>query len=255
MKNKPFSKKERDDVLQQYNEAQDHYNSLMDLEKYDESNIPKIEAKRLSDLYFELLPKVIMSCCPFDDEPLIRTFDPFGLDGLWWDVDAFPEEPNPCEHFCVVRGAVNFNNIPAQSGRIEANPGPEVPYIIPRLLNIPGMIAVISQVSMDNGYIAYSVCYFCKERPPKEQLTEDWARSIQSHTTHVDPWDFDLLPWLKQGKIKWCPPNSDNTFLSAEPVEHCPYIDLPGKRHRIIVEDDTARSGGLPTGASLSPID
>ena len=260
----PFSRVERDDVLRRYYEAQDRYGSFMDMEKYDEAQVPDEEAERLDATYFERLPRVVMSCCPFDDKPLIRTFDPYGLDGLWWDSDACPEEPPPCRHFCVLRGAVHYNGLQAQSGRVEAHPGPEVPYVIPRLLAYPGMIAVISQLRMETGYTTYPIAYFAEKRPPVQDLTADWARTVHTYTTQtgasgwsapVDPWDFDLMPWLEQGKIRWCPPDSDNTFLSTEPIEQCPYIDLPGKREEIIVEGDTSWSGGLPTGDPVSPLD
>jgi hypothetical protein len=64
----------------------------------------------------------------------------------------------------VLRGAVNFNNLRPVAGRIEVWPGPEVPYVIPRLLEMPGMLAVISHIGMDTGYTVYPIAYSAESR-------------------------------------------------------------------------------------------
>ena len=38
------------------------------------------------------------------DKPLVRTFDRFGLDGLWWRSESLANELPACPHFCFVRG-------------------------------------------------------------------------------------------------------------------------------------------------------
>ncbi len=70
-----------------------------------------------------------------------------------------------------------------------------------------------------------------------------------------DIWDFELGPWLEAGKIRWCDPDSDNTVLSEEPPNKCPYLDLPGERKNIIVLEDRQWWKGLPDGEYLSPMD
>jgi hypothetical protein len=213
--------------------------------------------------YFERLPLLTMSCCPFDGKPLIRTFDPYGFDGLWWRSDAYPEEVPTCPHFCVLLGAVNFAGYEPHAEDFEVYPGPQVPYVIPRLLAYAEMVAVISHIQMDNGYIAYPVAYFAERRPPPQELTAGWGRTNYVYTTQLgqdgwripnDPWDFDLLPWLQQGKIRWCPWDSDNTVLSTESVDRCPYINLSGERQRIMIHRYRVWRMGLPTGEPLWPV-
>lgn len=264
MQVQPFSAEERETLLRRREQAARRYNDLMDLGQYEEAKIPESKAERLEEGYFKRLPRLTVSCCPFDGKPLVRTFDPFGLDGLWWRPDATPRELPTCPHFCVVRGAVHYNGLPPRAGSFEVHPGPEVPHVIPRLLAYPGMVAVISQIDMKNGYTAYPIAYFAERRPPPQDLTADWPRTIYTYTTQLgvpgwqpvnDPWDFDLLPWLDAGKVRWCPPGSDNTFLSTAPGAPCPYVDMPGTRKRILVEGDESWTQGLPSGASISPID
>ena len=78
-----------------------------------------------------------MGHCPFDGRPLLRTYDPFGLDGPWWRPEANPPEPPACPHFCVVTGAVNERALTSASSEWTTYPGPTMPYVIQRLLDMP----------------------------------------------------------------------------------------------------------------------
>jgi len=82
MQVQPFSRVERDDVLRHY-EAQDYSSVFMDMEKYEAVKLPEAEAERL-DVVCQRLPRMVLGRCPFDDKPLVRTFDPYGLAGRWW---------------------------------------------------------------------------------------------------------------------------------------------------------------------------
>ncbi len=258
----PFTPEERRDILARINKLMREHDRLMKRvneegseELFDQASQLFDQARELERDYFDRLPRIPLSCCPYDHKPLVRTFDPYGLDGPWWEPDATPEESPPCTHFCVLRGALNYNGNRPVAGRREVHPGPEVPYVIPRLLEMPGMVAVIGRVEMANGYIAYPIAYFAEKRPPVQELVPDWPRTILTYETQLgergwktdeDPWDFDLKPWLQSGKLKWCPPDSGNTTISDEPPEKCPYLDLPGRRVRIVVQGNQSWEAGLP---------
>ena len=82
--------------------------------------------------------------------------DSFGYDGPWWGTRPAPE--NVCEHFTVIREAVNFNGLRLDLGSLGGSGrtfGPEVPYVIKRLFNFPTMICVMSHVHLDCGYDYY----------------------------------------------------------------------------------------------------
>ena len=93
------------------------------------------------------------------------------------------------------------------------------------------MIAVIGELQMENGYTAYPIVYFAKKKPSAKQLADNWPHNpygIYSYTTEkgkhewieeTDSWDFNLLPWLKREKLKWCEPGSKNTKISKAPPE------------------------------------
>jgi hypothetical protein len=197
-----------------------------------------IEAAGLEQAYFELLPRLPLSTCPFDGRPLHRSFDPFGLDGLWWRRDAAPEETAACPHFCVLLGAVNFRGHTPPPVHFEVGCGPEAPFVIPRLLELPGVLAVISRLEMTAGHHAYPIAYFAERRPPPQQLTASWARNSYHYTTQLgeDRWraprethDYDLAPWLEEGKVRWRPPD-DDTLALAGLSERCPFVGIEGAR-------------------------
>lgn len=269
-----FNKATRADALKQRRKALDQYETAMNEcarhapwsgEEAQNITIARTrlaEARYAEDDYFDRLPRVTMACCPFDGEPLYRTFDPFGLDGLWWRGDAVPEEAPACMHFCMLQGAVHFNGLPPSGGDFDAHAGPEVPYVIPRILNMPGVFAVISQLPMECGYTAYPIAYFAEKRPPVQRLTGDWPRTNFTYVSQLglggwrvpnDEWDFDLMPYLESGKLRWCPPGSDCAFLATELPEECPFLNLAGERKARVVRGDRIVLSGLPNGEPLWP--
>lgn len=205
--------------------------------------------------YFEELPMLSMSCCPFCGLPLLRSFDPFGLDGPWWRRSMRRLHPEPCPHFCVLRGAMNWRGLRPRGGTFPAHVGPEVPYVIPRLLEMKTMLAVIGTLQMETGYTVYTIAYFAERRPPDETLVANWPDQVHHFKDaegrpgwreERDTWDFELGPWLERGKLRWCEPGSGNTALSLAAPSACPYVGLQGRRERIVVQEDDSWSDGLP---------
>lgn len=183
--------------------------------------------------YLDRLPRVVMSCCPFDGRPLVRTFDPHGFDGLWWQSWAAADEGPSCPHFCLVRAAIERRSGPAQGAERDE---PEAHHVIPRILAMPGMVAVLSQLEMLGGDKIYVTAYFATQRPAVQLLAANWPRRQYLYTTALgqhrwrfesDEYDFDLRPWLMDRKIEWCEPGSNNELISSAPREQCPFIDLP----------------------------
>ena len=116
------------------------------------------EAASAESDYFERLPCIAMGCCPFDGKPLMRSIDPFGLDGPWWHPGAVPLEPAPCPHFCAVLGVLQ----------------PQSPYVVPRLLRHVSMKAVLAELRLPGVPKVVAVAYFAERRPRPELLTADW---------------------------------------------------------------------------------
>jgi hypothetical protein len=206
------------------------------------------------------LPRPALSCCPVCSQPLHRSFDPFGLDGLWWRSDAHPDEPKPCPHFCLLLGAVDLAAAkPAPD--FDVHPGPGAPFVIPRILAMPDMVAVVSEIVLADGATAYPIAYFAPRRPPIQSLTAPWPRTNFVYQTQlaVQAWrradepptglppdtrDFDLAPWIARGQIRWCTAGSDRRRLATAPA--CPFVDLPGVRHAQLI---AATSAGSPAAS------
>src|SRR5262245_54282021 len=156
----PLVQKERDRLLADIDSAYVMYREAgeRDDDKAEARHLAR--AEKLESEYWRRLPRTAMACCPHCGSTFVSPFDPFDLVGLWWrgDEDDTPP-PVACPHFVLRRGAVHFHGKPARAGR-SVRTGPEVPYLLPRLLTMPGMVAVIGELAMDNGYTAYPILYF-----------------------------------------------------------------------------------------------
>jgi hypothetical protein len=267
MNAKPLDKPERDALFRDLVAAQQSYDAARQQRDSAACTQHFAEVTRLRNRYFERLPRVCMAVCPHCGKPLYRTFDPFGFDGLWWsDAPNWPEPP-ACPHFVLLRGAVGFNARPAKAGPNRVFTGPEAPYVIPRLLELDGMLMVIGSLEMQPGHTAYPLTYFAPKRPPASELTSVWARPTFEYRNASgdggwdyanDPWDFDLRTWIERSRVRWAAPGSANAKLCglpAETADDCPYLNLPGERQQIELLGDVRREAGLPDGQPSFPID
>jgi hypothetical protein len=258
----------RADALAMYERAMRRASTLKrytdeEREALDAANQALTEAFQLEGVYYRMLPPVMLSRCPFDDTPLYRTFDPYGLDGPWWRRDASPTEPETCRHFCGLVGALDLAGRPPRGGDFEAHVGPQVPFVIPRLLELPGLIAVLSCIPMESGYRAFPIGYFAEHRPPPQTLTAGWPRTQYLYSTQLgevrwrtanERYDFNLEPWFRSGKLRWTVGDSlAFAKVSAHPAD-CPYLDLPGEHRPTVVRADRAWTEPLPDGKPLWPM-
>ncbi len=249
-----WTKEQRDQLLRAFEKASD---ALVAAARTREDevllNALRNEDDRLQQAYWDGLPCQTLSRCPRCDQALDKAFDPWGLDGLFWqeNLSLRPAEPAPCPHFAVLLGAVHLNGLPPKGGRAEAHPGPEAPYVVPRLLALPGMTAVLSSIPMANGYTAYPIAYFADPMPKPSLLTQPWTKrsfSFESEgelawTEKNETWDFDLEPWIASGVLRWIAPGDPDFRIVAPPASPpapCPYVGLPGRRIGLTVKKDSA---------------
>lgn len=206
----------------------------VDTPAYAQARVAHAELLALEAEYFRRLPRVLMAACPFCARPLHRVFDPHGLDGPWWRSDAQPDEPPACPHFCLLQGAVALGQH-APRPDFDVHPGPGVPFVLPRLLALPGMVAVLGELSLVDGAVGFPVAYFAPRRPPVQQLAAGWARTNHVYTTQLgehgwraadgpEGWDWNLARWSQS--LRWCTPG-EAMRLSEGPG---PFLDRPGVR-------------------------
>jgi hypothetical protein len=220
----------------------------------------KVEEKDVRRRYYDQLPKVEMSVCPYDGTLVERRFDPYGFDGLWW-VHSVPAHDEPsCSHLITIRGAVDLHGKkpPPRGDTQEANIGPDVPYVVPYLIRQPGVVAVIGELAMEPGYTAYPICYFGDPLPPPEKRIAHWGQTqfyyVKTNGEHGwrfdHQWGFNLRRWLRAGKLRWCVPGSGNRLLSNDPPDSCPYLKLRGVKQNQVVGARGVHTNGTPDGNS-----
>ncbi len=239
---------EHAELMERYREAfQKRYGSR-ELSAEDENRLDA-EIEGAWTEYAERLPRVALSRCPYCGETLRCAFDPYGLDGFWW-VAMAPvsfREPPACEHFCVLLGALDLRGRPPGEVTDAVEPGPEVPFVVPRLFRFPGMKAVISCFTLVRGDLAYPIAYFAKERLASKDVHQPWGKRSyqvfdedgvpQGFAVKTDIWDFDLEPWIERGQLHWIDPGDSELRLRGKAEGPCPYLNLPGDRQPQVLEN------------------
>jgi len=230
-------------------------------------------ARRLREGYYQVLaeyadrlPRILMGACPFTGSPLKRSFDPFGVDGPWWHVDREVEldEPEPPPTFKVLLGALALHGRAPSEARDPVSPGPDVPFVVPRLLGLPGMVAVVSRIDLETGDAAYPVSYYSPEDIPPRKLHQFWLQQdlwfdLDGKSAWLianDRWDFDLEPWIAAGKLRWIAPGDvTGQVLGVESGTACPYVALPGDRLPQNLAGGERELGELPDGTPVNPYE
>jgi len=214
--------------------------------------------------YFEQLPRVTMSRCPFTGDPVIGAFDSWGFDGLWWSELFTGSDPGASGGMLrLMMGAVALGEEPPEKPiEGEAHIGPGAPFVVPAVLELPGMQAVIAQIEMAKKRRAYTICYFSLEAPKPWQL-QQWWRHTSMGWTHegktgwaikTDPWDFDLRKWIANGKLRWINPGDPEMTIADPEPSKCPYLDLDGVRMQQIVSETGVRTIPPPDGEEIDPF-
>ncbi|HEV3232564.1 MAG TPA: hypothetical protein VG245_09970 [Candidatus Dormibacteraeota bacterium] len=195
--------------------------------------------RELRDEYSAALPRLALSRDPRTGEVAERAFDAFDLDGPFWDYadPARPSiEPRPASVLAFT-GALHLNGAPPATTFL-AKPGPGAPFVVPRLLELPGVTAVISRVGV-GPHDGYPVFYFADPLPSGLVRFNDWGADRSWRPTADGGWgwernaedfevlDFDLLPWVRAGKLAWIAPG-DTSLRVQSSVDGFPYAGVDG---------------------------
>jgi hypothetical protein len=247
----------------------------IDARRYPEDESAEPEAREsalLRERYFlklaeyaDRLPRVVLSACPFCSEPLARAFDPYGLDGPWWhtDVEVAFEEPRSCPHFQVLLGAVDLRGREPAEVTAAVKPGPDAPFVVPVLLDLPGMVAVAGLFELATGDLAYPIAYFSDQEIAPAQLHQPWCRDAYwfkdaegnaGWSIANDVYDFDLAPHLAAGRLRWVDLAGQPPRVCGAADGPCPLVDLAGDRERQLLSGGERELYGLPNGEVLDPF-
>jgi len=210
------------------------------------------EIEELLRRYLEGLPVRDLSRCPFTGEKFSLAIDDLGLDGLWWNFDApkRPENKLPATYFAL-DGALQLEGEPEKVPFL-CSPGPDVPFVLPRLQEYIQVKAVISSIQI-GPHTAYPIVYYADPMLTGEMRVNDWGTQRYWETESIIPelwtpgqyislspdsgeYDFDLAPWIRAGKLLWIAPGDESLTLHGH-VSRCPYLDLPGSRRLKFIRD------------------
>jgi hypothetical protein len=245
--NKPFTEIERRLILGEYDLLREKVHYLKSTGQDDpdraKTEIEKYEKRRneLWDEYLKQLPRIPLSRCPFTGQVVYHSFDPYGIDGLWWNYESsarpsFEEMPPT---FCAITGALKREN-GVENTQFLVKPGPGVPYVIPRLLENEMVKAVLYSLRVGKN-TGYAIVYFSEFPVTGVKWPNHWGLSYYScgktgadfrwyeSYDDEDTYDFDLKPWIKTGKLQWILFEDKDMVLHSS-VTTCPYLDLPGER-------------------------
>lgn len=224
---------------------------------------------RIGRQYKAGVPVIPLSRCPYCRFVNYHSIDYYDLDGLWW-ASSIPKElfrigetalrPRDrhqlCPHFWMLSGAVHLDQT-LTVAPITVAPGPEVPFVVPRLLRQHSMRAVISSIPVGR-HTAYPIVYYSLVKPVRiNHPFNEWSNNntgwVQDNGKAqtieavykpyyfdeaalkiVDDVDFNLASWIEAGQVFWINPGDESLTLQQE-VDKCPYLNLPGRREMLYI--------------------
>ncbi|WP_433204746.1 hypothetical protein ACQP1G_16575 [Nocardia sp. CA-107356] len=203
----------------------------------------------LHDRYSELLPEVTVSRCPFTGELIRWPIDEIDLDGWFWNYDNPTrrlQERVPAT-WLSMGGAVRLSE-PVAPAPFHRMPGPDTPYVVPRLLEFPEVCAVIAELPI-GPHTGWAITYFSTRRQLGVPLENLWGskkydiyndggiwNAWAEHPQTRRDYDFDLGPWLDSGKLRWIAPG-DTAATLREGATNCPYVGIEGTHQMQIIYD------------------
>jgi hypothetical protein len=268
---KPFTQERRQEILQEYFQLQKRsrnfqFSSVRSLKGVTQERLDQERMYQLCQEYRAEVPIIPLCRCPFCNTVIYHSLDTFGLDGLWWNYETpIRPEDSPirseayrqglCQHYLALSGAVRLSQ-PIENAPIKVQPGPEVPFVVKRLMRNQSVWVVISSIGI-GAHTGYPIFYFSDLKPLGVKLVNTWGTDYYvwekadgtEALDQVDDFgqddDFELAPWISQGRVLWIAPEDASLRLRID-VADCPYLNLPGRRDRFYVQD-----GKVWEGASL----
>ncbi|HNT76548.1 MAG TPA: hypothetical protein PKH77_16165 [Anaerolineae bacterium] len=232
-----------------------------------------------SRLRFEMgrrTPLVLISICPYCGTEIWQKTGIFSLlDQFWYHRSSdgqYVAEGSRCPHLFCIDGALNLcGNQPTEQGQAITTVGEtsipmaaEVPFVKPRVLNLPTMRAVVHSILVAERYLAYPVVYFAEKLPAEHvHFCIPWASSAFSgwHPyangqkigfvgKRADRQDYDLDKWIQSEKLLWVDPVTEADLVGG-PAGAFPYANVAGRRHPYYIEEGKVYD--LPNPAESKP--
>lgn len=197
--------------------------------------------------YRALLPDVTVARSPESGALVAWPIDVVGLDGPFWDYESPVRRPSSSRppDWLAMTGAMRLAD-PVEHPPFAVVPGPEAPFVVPRILDSPDVRAVIAEVPVGT-HTGWTISYF-GPRPEGVRLVNLWGTNTYRKyretgrggwdwdIPNVSNFDFELAPWLDSGKLLWLEPGDESAAL-REGLSGCPFVDLPGRRRITVIRN------------------
>lgn len=197
---------------------------------------------RAAQAYLDALPARAVSRCPFSGAEVAITIDDAGLDGPWWryDMPLRPADAAP-PTLIGTMGAVHLTEA-VERAPFLAMPGPGAPFVLPRLMAEPSVVAVISSIPV-GAHQGYLIAYFAPAPVPLDP-PDTWGANAATRpgggwsqaADDDETYDYDIEPWVKSGRVRWIAPE-DATLTVRQGMDGCPYIGMTGTRQVQCVQE------------------
>lgn len=244
----PFTEGERRELLNRYSAAHQRW---LDLDfqsvtgKADASATAGKDrlAKELDGLlgeYRRNVPVLPLSRCPFSQQVLYHSLDPYGTDGLWWNYQAPVRPLDPVmPTFHSLTGALLVQG-PVEKAPFLCVPGPGAPYVVPAILADDRIRAVISETRVGE-HTGYVIAYFSSDPAARIPRLNSWGANRWQvldrrgtflwgeYSPPATGLDFDLKRWLDEEKLFWIAPG-DRLLALHRGAADCPYCAGTGTR-------------------------
>ncbi len=188
------------------------------------------------DLYLESLEIVNLSRCPLSGRLVSIPMDLAGFGGPWWDYEHPVRElwSGPSS-FCGFTGGANLLKLSEKIDHF-CKPGISQPFVLPKVLRLPGVRAVLSSFLVADTPI-YVLSHFAEQRPVEMPCISDLASSYATLIINGRPVkregipvetleiDFELERWIRIGKLYWIAERDESCLLRSD-LKLCPYLKI-----------------------------
>ena len=237
----------------------------------DEYDVLDSQKRQLRYAFIRCQPYVLISRCPYCGMAIWAKVGIFSLvDEFWYREASDGQDDIPerfrCSHLFCLDGALNLNghlpsdaHAPITVTNDTIHMAAEVPFVKPRVLNLPTMAAVVHSFPVADQYTAYPVVYFAEEQPAQQEFCIGWARQeyvdrlrpaspgIVMIGRRTDAQDYELDKWVRKGKLLWLDPANDEHPLVRVPAETFPYGNIAGRRHPYTIKEGLVQDLPDPT--------
>lgn len=196
--------------------------------------------------YWDNIPEYLIARCPLCGAIYTDRLDTYSL--KFWVRPEHGEsvyygffQKIGCNHFVRTHQFVNLNGLLPTEVNKQMTLGSEVPYVHPFWLpDDVKSYAVMHALPICRPeaqrfvpcYSLYVITYYSEN--PDEMLDRRW-KAARAWGTLLTPRNFpdqeeifDLLRWVRAGKLQWLDPNDPGLPLRNRPVEVFPYANIQG---------------------------